>query len=89
MERAEVLRLREILSPVTSSWSILLSRRQLIGDVSLDITVQANAGDMPHFVCLFADPEILRRLITLLSSDVLSDAMVARGLAAIKEEWMK
>jgi hypothetical protein len=31
----------------------------------------------------------LTRLVTLLSSEVLSDATISGGLSALKEEWMK
>ena len=33
--------------------------------------------------------EFLNRLVTLLSSDVLSEATVSSALSALKEEWMK
>lgn len=34
-------------------------------------------------------PVFLQRLVALLSSDVMSDVIVDRGLLALKDEWMK
>lgn len=37
----------------------------------------------------FSAPVFLQRLVSLLSSDVMSDELVDRGLTALKDEWMK
>ena len=34
-------------------------------------------------------PVFLTRLVTLLSSEALSDSTISGGLSALKEEWMK
>ena len=40
-------------------------------------------------IIFYTDPVFLQRLISLLSSDVMSDDLVDRGLVALKDEWMK
>lgn len=48
-----------------------------------------------EFSCIYepffsiAAPVFLQRLVALLSSDVMSDSIVDRGLVSLKDEWMK
>ncbi len=77
--------------PLTSYKLMVYSAQQRAGEQRRKykhfVALVGWLGYTPH--PLDTDPVILQRLVALLSSDVLSDAMVARGLAAIKEEWMK
>ena len=49
----------------------------------------SGCGMMVVGLSLLPGPVFLQRLVALLTSEVLSNAMVSRALAALKEEWMK
>ena len=40
-------------------------------------------------IILHVDPVFMARLVTLLSSEVLTDKTISSALSALKEEWMK